>query len=149
MEFNLTTIWFLLGLILVLSEFAVPGVILVFFGVGAWVVATSTYFGITGSLESQVLLFSITSIALLIFLRKWIKGKFYGHVSDEQDLTQNLNEFIGKEVLVKNDVIPGEPGGKVEFKGADWSAVSDEYIQNGKLATITERNGLTLKIKEK
>ena len=145
--FNPTTIWFLLGLILVLLEFAVPGVILVFFGVGAWIVAASTYIGITGSFESQVLLFSITSIALLVFLRKWIKGKFYGHVSDVQDPTRNLNEFIGKSVVVLKDVIPGKPGGKVEFKGATWSAVSDEHIKNGELAFITERDGITLKIK--
>ena len=149
MEFNPTIIWFLLGLILALLEFVVPGVILIFFGVGAWIVAASTYLELTGSFESQVLLFSITSIALLIFLRKWIKGKFYGHVSDVQDLTHNLNEFTGKSVVVIKDVIPGKPGGKVEFKGAEWSAVSDEHIENGEWAIITEVNGITLKIKGK
>ncbi|MBW1855703.1 MAG: hypothetical protein JRJ00_13650 [Deltaproteobacteria bacterium] len=41
--FNPTTVWFVLGLILALSEFAVPGVILIFFGVGAWIVAATTY----------------------------------------------------------------------------------------------------------
>jgi len=149
MEFNPTTIWFLLGLILALLEFAVPGVILIFFGVGAWVVSVSTYLGLTGSFESQVLLFSITSIVLLFSLRRWIKGKFSGHVSDVQDLTQNLNEFVGKSVVVTKDVIPGKPGGKVEFKGATWSADSDEYIKSGDWATITELDGITLKIKRK
>ena len=149
MEFNPTIVWFLLGLILVFLEFAVPGVILIFFGVGAWVVALSTYLRLTGSIESQVLLFTITSIVLLASFRRWIKDKFYGHVSDVQDLTQNLNEFIGKSVVVIKDVIPGKPGGKVEFKGAEWSAVSDEYIKNGEWAIITELNGLTLKIKSK
>jgi len=147
MEFNPTTVWFLLGLILALLEFAIPGVILVFFGIGAWVVAASTYLGLTGSIESQVLLFSIASIVLLFSLRRWIKGKFYGHVSDVQDLTQNLNEFIGKKVLVIKDVIPEKPGGKVEFKGSTWNAVSDEYIKNGDWVTIIETDGITLKIK--
>ena len=147
--FNPTTVWFVLGLILALSEFAVPGVILIFFGVGAWIVAASTYLGLTGSFESQVLLFSISSIAILIFLRKWIKGKYYGHVSDVQDLTQNLDEFTGKSVVVIKDVIPGKPGGTVEFKGSTWSAVSDEYNKNGEFAIITEIDGITLKIKGK
>lgn len=149
MEFNPTTVWFLLGLILVLLEFAVPGVILVFLGAGAWVVAVSTYLGLTGSFESQVLLFSVASIVLLFSLRRWIKGKFYGHVTDVQDPTKNLNEFIGKSVVVIKDVIPGKPGGKVEFKGATWSAVSDEVIKNGDWATIMELDGITLKIKRK
>ena len=147
MEFNPTTVWFLLGLILILLEFVVPGVILVFFGVGAWVVAASTYLGLISSFESQVLLFSIASIVLLFSLRRWIKGKFYGHVTDVQDPTKNLNEFIGKSVVVIKDVIPGKPGGKVEFKGATWSAVSDEVIKNGDWATIMELDGITLKIK--
>lgn len=147
--FNPTIVWFVLGLILTLSEFAVPGVILIFFGIGAWIVAASTYLGLTGSFESQVLLFSISSILLLIVLRKWIKGKFYGHVSDVQDLTQNLDEFTGKNVMVIKDVIPGKPGGTVEFKGSTWSAVSDEYIKNGECAIITEVEGITLKIKRK
>lgn len=149
MKFNPTTIWFLLGLILSLLEFAVPGVILVFFGLGAWIVAVSTYLGLTGSMESQLLLFAVASVVLLISLRKWIKGKFYGHVSDIQDLTQNLNEFTGKSVEVLQDVIPGKPGGKVEFKGTTWSAVSDEHIKNGELAIIQEIDGITLKIKKK
>jgi membrane protein implicated in regulation of membrane protease activity len=149
MDFNPIIVWFLLGLILALLEFAVPGVILIFFGVGAWIVAVSTYLGFTGSIESQVLLFSITSIVLLASLRRWIKGKFYGHVSDVQDPTQNLNEFIGKRVVVIKDIIPGKPGGKVEFKGATWSAVSDEHIKNGEWAIITEIDGITLNIKRK
>jgi membrane protein implicated in regulation of membrane protease activity len=147
--FNPTTVWFVLGLIMALLEFAVPGVILIFFGVGAWIVAASTYFGLTGSFESQMLLFSISSILLFIVLRKWIKGKFCGHVSDVQDLTQNLDEFTGKSVVVIKDVIPGKPGGTVEFKGSTWNAVSDEYIKNGEFAIITEIDGITLKIKRK
>jgi membrane protein implicated in regulation of membrane protease activity len=147
--FNPTTVWFVLGLIMALLEFAVPGVILIFFGVGAWIVAASTYFGLTGSFESQMLLFSISSILLFIVLRKWIKGKFCGHVSDVQDLTQNLDEFTGKSVVVIKDIIPEKPGGAVEFKGSTWNAVSDEYIKNGEFAIITEIDGITLKIKRK
>jgi membrane protein implicated in regulation of membrane protease activity len=117
--------------------------------VGAWIVAVSTYLGLTGSFESQVLLFSISSILLLIFLRKWIKGKFYGHVRDVQDLTQNLDEFTGKTVVVIQDVIPGKPGGTVEFKGSTLTAVSDDHIKSGELAIITKIDGITLKIKRK
>jgi len=35
--FNPTLIWFFIGLVLLIAEFSVPGVILVFFGIGAWV----------------------------------------------------------------------------------------------------------------
>ena len=32
-------IWFLIGLVLLLMEFAIPGLVVLFFGIGAWVVA--------------------------------------------------------------------------------------------------------------
>jgi membrane-bound serine protease (ClpP class) len=149
MLLNPTLIWFLLGLVLAFLEFIVPGVILIFFGVGAWLVALTTYIGLTASLESQLLLFAITSIGLLVLLRQWIKGKFYGHVSDVQDLTRNLDEFTGKSVVVLKDVIPGKMEGAVEFKGARWSAVSEEHIKNGEVAIITELDGITLKIRKR
>ena len=147
--FNPTLLWFFLGLILAFLEFAVPGVILIFFAVGAWIVAVTTYLGLTDSLESQLLLFAIASILLLVLLRKWIKGKFYGHVSDVQDLDKDLDEFTGKSVVVLKDVIPGKMEGVVEFKGATWSAVSEDHIKNGEVGIITDIDGITLKIRKK
>jgi membrane-bound ClpP family serine protease len=147
--FNPTLIWFLLGLSLIFLEFVVPGVILVFFGIGAWAAAATTYLGLTSSLESQLLLFAITSIVLLVLLRKWIKGKFYGHVRAVQDLTKNIDEFRGQSVIVVQDVIPDKMEGAVEFKGARWNAVSDEQIKNGEMAIIKDVDGITLKIQRK
>ena len=147
--FNPILIWFLLGLVLIFLEFVVPGVILVFFGIGACTVAATSYLDLTSSLESQLLLFAITSIVLLVALRKWIKGKFYGHVRAVQDLTKNIDEFTGQNVIVVQDVIPNTMEGAVEFKGARWRAVSDEHIKNGEVAIITGIDGITLKIQRK
>jgi membrane protein implicated in regulation of membrane protease activity len=119
-------------LILAILEFVVPGVILIFFGVGAWITAGATFFDLTASIESQLILFAIASIALLVFLRKWVKGKFFGHVSDVQDPTRNLDEFSGKNVVVMKEVIPGKMGGMVEFKGSTWSAISEELLQRSR-----------------
>ena len=141
-------IWFVIGLLLILAEFAMPGLIIIFFGAGAWIVSAGAYFKWVTSLQSQLLLFCIASILLLIVLRRWVRGKFYGHVSRDQDLNVNLDEFTGKEVLVLQDVIPHKQGGQVELKGATWNAASDELIQAGETATVVELDGLTLKIKK-
>jgi membrane-bound serine protease (ClpP class) len=147
--FNPTLIWFLLGLALILLEFVVPGVILVFFGIGAWAAAVTTYFGLTGSFQSQLMLFAVASILLLVVLRKWIKGKFYGYVADVQDQTQNLDEFSGHRVVVLQDVMPDKMEGAVEFKGARWRAVSDDHIKRGEMAIITGVDGIILKVRKK
>ncbi len=142
-------LWFIAGLILILVEFAMPGLIIIFFGAGAWVVSAAVYLEWTPTLQSQLLLFCIASILLLFALRRWLKDKFHGHVSRNQDLSVNLDEFTGKEVLVLRDVMPGQTGGQAELKGATWNAVSDEPIKAGEIATVSKLDGLTLKIRRK
>jgi membrane-bound ClpP family serine protease len=147
--FNPTLLWFLAGLVLIFLEFVVPGVILVFFGIGAWAAAVTTYFDLTASFQYQLLTFAFSSVALLVVLRRWIKGKFYGHVSDVQDLSKNIDEFTGQSVVVLQDVIPNQMDGAVEFKGARWRAISDEHIKNGEMAVITDIDGIILKVRKK
>lgn len=149
MILNPILIWFLSGLVMAILEFAVPGVILIFFGVGAWIAALTTYLGLTGSFESQLLVFAVSSVLLIVFLRRYIKGKFYGHVSGVQDPDVNLDEFTGKSVIVLEDIIPDRQEGKVEFKGAVWSAVSDEHISKDEPAVITGVDGIILKVKKR
>ncbi|MGD9187562.1 MAG: NfeD family protein [Desulfobacteraceae bacterium] len=141
-------IWFVAGLVMILLEFTQPGLVIVFFGVGAWVVSLLAYLDILETLRSQLLVFGGVSVGLLLALRRWVKDKFYGHVGAKQDLTQNLDEFTGKQVTVLQDVIPGKAGGQVEFKGTSWSAVSDQEVRKGETAVIAEMDGLTLVIKK-
>ena len=37
-------LWFVAGLILILVEFLMPGLIIIFFGAGAWIVSAAAYF---------------------------------------------------------------------------------------------------------
>jgi membrane protein implicated in regulation of membrane protease activity len=148
MSLDPALIWFLVGVGLALLEFAAPGVILIFFGAGAWVVAVTTWIDLTPSLQSQLLVFAIVSAVLLAALRRWISGKFSGHVTGVQDPQANLDEFTDKPVEVLEDVVPGQSGGKVEFKGATWSARSDEMIRTGETAVIERIDGLTLIIRK-
>jgi membrane protein implicated in regulation of membrane protease activity len=141
-------IWFVAGLVMILLEFTQPGLVIVFFGAGAWVVSLLAYLDILETFRSQLLVFGGVSVGLLLGLRRWAKDKFYGHVGAKQDLTRNLDEFTGKQVTVLQDVIPGNVGGQVEFKGTSWSAVSDQEIKKGETAVIAEMDGLTLVIKK-
>lgn len=145
MDLSPEVIWFLVGLALMLLEFAMPGVVLVFFGAAAWVVALTTYMGLTPSTASQLALFSVSTIALLVGLRKWLRNKlFEGHVTGSQNLNLDLDEYTGKHVLVIEDIVPGKAGGKVEFKGANWNATSETPASKGDTVTIKGIDGLTL-----
>lgn len=138
-------VWFVCGVVLVLLEFVVPGVILVFFGLGAWAVTLTTFLGLTQSSGSQLLVFAGASVVLLFALRRYVRTRFSGFVSERQAPDQNLDEFTGKSVAVLEDIAPGKPG-KVEFKGAPWRAESQDTLRQGEMGVIEKADGLTLKI---
>jgi membrane protein implicated in regulation of membrane protease activity len=141
-------IWFLVGLVLLIFEFIIPGLIIGFFGAGAWIVAIiclfSTY--VAGSINAQLIIFIIASVLSLLLLRKWLKGVFIGHTKSQQDLTEDMKEFIGERAVVKEKITP-KAGGKVELHGTNWEAVADEEIAEGAVVEIIAKDNLTLKVK--
>ncbi len=146
MPLNPVVIWFLVGLFFVLSEFMIPGIILVFFGAGAWITALSTQLGLTPGINSQLLLFAATSVTLLVFLRRRFRQGFLGKVSERGLTSDSIDSEVGGKVLVLVDIVPGEKG-TVEFKGASWQALSKVPLTRGSTAIITAHEGITLLIK--
>ena len=138
-------IWFLIGTLLLLAEFAIPGLIVFFFGVGAWIVAGVCLLTDI-SLNMQLGIFIGSSILSLVLLRSWLKGMFVGHVKAKQDLTEDLQEFVGERAVVKETITPKRTG-KVELHGTNWTAEAAEEIAEGAVVEIVGKDSLTLKVK--
>ena len=138
-------IWFLVGLALLIMEFALPGLIIFFFGVGACIVAIIC---LIADIEiiTQLIIFILSSVLSLLCLRKWLKGIFFGHVKAKQDMTEEFREFIGERAVVKEEITP-KAGGKVEFHGTNWAAEADEEIAEGTVVEIIGKDNITLKVK--
>ena len=142
-----TTLWFIAGALLILAEFMVPGVVIVFFGVGALITSLTTWLGLTESLTSQTFMFGASSIVLLFSLRHLVKGWFVGK-SDAQNGVLD-DDFTGREAVVTRD-IPG-PGidGRIEIKGSEWKARSESTIVAGSTVIIESREGLTFQVRNR
>jgi membrane protein implicated in regulation of membrane protease activity len=137
-------LWFIAGLVLLLTELFAPSLILIFFGLGAWVV-TALYLLFNIEFPTQLIVFAVSSIMLLVFLRKKLKPVFLGYVSSKQNSGQNMDDFFEKEAVVMARIEPGKPG-KVEFNGVAWDAVSDSSIDVDTRVKIIDRSGLKLKV---
>ena len=138
-------IWFLVGLALLIIEFMLPGLIIAFFGVGAFVVGIVCL--ITDiSVEVQLIIFIVASVLSLLCLRSWLKGIFIGHVKGRQDMTEDLKEFVGERAVVVEKISP-KVGGKVEFHGTNWTAEADAEIAKGTAVEVIGKDSLTLKVK--
>ena len=136
------TLWFLIGAALLLSEFIVPGLVVAFFGIGAWITAVLTWMGVIEDPSLQAIVFAVSSVVVLLLLRRYFKAWFSGGESSGGDSLDD--EFIGKEVRVLQEIPGGHELGKVELKGAEWRALSDEPISAGGLARVIELKDLTL-----
>ncbi len=138
-------IWFLVGIALLIMEFMAPGLIIAFFGAGACLVAIVCLFADI-SLNTQLIIFIVSSVLLLIVLRKRLKGIFTGHIKSKQEMTEDISELVGERAVVTSAITP-EANGKVELHGTDWQGQSDEEIAEGTAVEIVSKDGLTLKVK--
>ncbi|MEN8204167.1 MAG: NfeD family protein [Bacteroidota bacterium] len=135
-------IWFLVGLGLLLLELVLPGLVILFFGAGAWV--TALVCALTDiNLNVQILIFLVASLLGLALLRKYLKNRFFSR--KETEAQDQLEEFIGRKAKAVNDFKDG--AGKVEFKGTRWSARCSEAVSKGQWLTIVSKDSLILKVK--
>jgi membrane protein implicated in regulation of membrane protease activity len=143
---DLTTpslLWFLAGIVLFLLEMAVPGFILFFFGVGAWVAALGSLL-FTVSLEGQILVFIVSSVLSLLVLRRFVKTAFTGD-SAGAGVDMPL-AATGELVEVLADIEPAREG-KIKYSGTTWRARSETRISVGEVAEVVEQDGLVMVVK--
>lgn len=142
--FTPPVVWFLIGFAFLLLEFVLPGLILFFFAVGAWIVAIILLFTPL-PINAQLLIFIATSVFTILLFRKWLKTLLW-HRKDSQELLEE--EFLGRTALAITNILPGE-NGKVDFKGTTWDAMSEDIILQGNNVTITGNDSILLIVKLK
>lgn len=142
---NPSIIWFVIGFILILMEFATPGLVTLFFGIGAWIVAILILF-FDFSVDMQLIIFIAISVISLIFLRKHFKKLFQKKLDKNQFGPDGLEEFIGHQAVVIKEITP-KTSGKVEFRGTSWKAVSSEHLKKNTPVKIVKKDNITLVVK--
>jgi membrane protein implicated in regulation of membrane protease activity len=135
--------WLVLGLVLVVSEMATAGgFYIIFFGIGALAVGILAGFNLAGPPWMQLLLFSLISVASLVLFR----GKLLKTVQTDPQLP-TVDLLVGEVAVAAEDLAPGAMG-RVELRGAAWSARNDAtvFVARGARCRVTRIDGLTLHI---
>lgn len=143
--FTPQVIWFIIGVILLVLELALPGLIVMFFGIGAWITALAIILFHPG-INTQLLIFVVSSVLSLLIFRRYLQKTFF---SENRDNTNSLEEeFIGKTAIAEIDLISGIRG-KVSFKGTTWPAICDTDVSAGEQVIIKEKDSITLLVTKK
>lgn len=140
-------LWFVVGLVLLISELMLPGFVIVFFGIGAWITAALVAFGLLPGFNAQLLVFLIASLLSLVLFRKRGKKYFEGDVSRTMKPGEVFDSISGQRAVAISPITPNIPGGQVEFHGTPWSAESDVPIAAGQAVEIVEQKSLVLRVK--
>ncbi|MBP7763665.1 MAG: NfeD family protein [Syntrophaceae bacterium] len=140
-SFSPALVWAVLGLVLLITELATATFILCFIGLGALLVALTTWLGLTPSLSSQLLVFTVSSLLLLFLLRKTAKKLFAGQADAPPD-------YAEQKVQVVRTIPPGGEGA-IAYRGSEWIAFSDapEPIPEGAAVRIETIEGIRVKVK--
>ena len=137
--------WFFIGLAFLLLELVIPGFVIIFFGIGAWITSLVCLIANPG-LDLQIIIFSVTSILSLLLFRKMLAKKFFKEGGDSPETL--ADEFLGKDAVAKEAIKSGEKG-KVEFKGTLWTATAVDDIKAGQTVIITEKESINFIVKPK
>ncbi|MDP2809644.1 MAG: NfeD family protein [Rhodocyclaceae bacterium] len=136
--------WAVAGIVLILAELAVPAFVLVWFGLGALVVALIVALVAIG-LTAQLAAWLAVSLA---FVGLWFKVFKPG--SHKTRIGMSDANVIGEIGLLARDVAPFEKG-EVRFQkpilGADaWPCIADEAIKTGERVRVVDVEGSFLKV---
>lgn len=141
-------IWFLAGIAVILTELAVPGFVIIFFGLGCLGAALVAAI-VPDAYSSQLATFLIVSLTSLVTLRKMAMRIFVGRSEGSQsDDTGNVS--VGTRIKIDQDIEPGREA-RVRYRGTLWTALSEDRIPAGSEAEIVgvdkaNRSCLRLKV---
>jgi len=138
-------IWFVIGFILFVLELVMPGFVIFFFGIGAWVTSLMCLIFEPG-INLQVFVFILFSVIALITLRKSLAKKFFAS-KDVPGMDMD-DDFTGNTALALNSFGPGETG-RVEYRGSSWQASSTSAIKKGQEVVIKSKKNIKLIVEPK
>ena len=138
---TITWLWLLGGIILLASELLLPGLVAMFLGLGAMVVALLRWLDLIDSLAYSFTAWFVSSLAFIVFLRSTLQR----FVPSETSFTplEEDSDLFGAVAEVVETVSSSHTDGRISFRGTTWPATSDAAeIPPGSKVTILFRENL-------
>ena len=131
-------IWFLVGIAFLIAEFIMPTFIMFFFAIGAVIVSIVTAcFDL--SINSQIILFALSSVISLVLLRNYMKNIFKGNESKGEDKYFDNSIDSNKNIAIVSKTIEPNSFGEIKYKGTFYKAQSENSIDEGKKVKIVSK----------
>lgn len=140
----LTIFWLILVAVMLVIEIFTLGLTTIWFSLGA--VAAAIAAGVGAPLWLQILLFSVVSVLIMLLVRP-----FAMRVMDKNRTKTNIEDVIGGQAEVIEDIDNQKEQGRVRFRGVEWMARScdGDSIASGEVVTVEAVSGVKLLVAAK
>jgi len=139
---TITWIWIIGGIVLMVLELLVPGLIIVFFGAAALLVGLLNWLGFIESLSTSFGIWIALSLVLVVIFRNFAV-KLFPSESNYQLVEEDV-DAIGSIVEVVSTVHEDNNSGRIMYNGTSWQAVSNNgTIEKGQKAKLVHRDNIS------
>ena len=145
MDINITIVWLVFLVILIVIELITMGLTTIWFAGGALAAALVSLPGTPVVL--QVIVFLIVSLVLLFFTRP-VAVKYF----NKDRVRTNIEGMIGRQAIVVSEINNVEGIGQVNTGGMEWSARSSYHnvvLPVGAVVTVLGVDGVKLIVEER
>ena len=142
---NMTVIWLVMLVALVVTELLTMGLTTVWFAGGALVATLASLLHLPVIL--QIILFLVVSALLLYFTRP-VAVKYF----NKDRVRTNAESLVGRQAIVISEIDNLQGIGQVNVGGMEWSArtkTDDEKLPVGAVVIVLAINGVKLIVEEK
>ncbi len=140
--------WFIVGVLMMIVELFIPGVFIVWIGIGALLTGIVVSFFRELPMSYQLLIFAGFS-TISVFLGWFAYGKAFG-VSEKEKypfLNQGAKEYIGKSFPLVTPIEDGQ--GQVKIGDSVWPVKADKPLKSGEMVTVDRVDGIVLHVSKK
>ena len=139
----MTIFWLVVVALMLVIEIFTMGLTTIWFSLGAVAAAIATALG--APLWVQILLFSVVSVLIMLLVRP-----FAVKVMDKSRTRTNIEEVIGEQAEVIEDIDNQRERGKVRYRGVEWMARSADgnKIAAGEMVMVESVAGFKLIVRK-
>lgn len=136
--------WLILGVLLIVLEIFVPGVVFLWVGIAAVVTGLVAWLAPDLAVQWQVILFAALSVASVLSGRAWLRG--HSTPSDHPTLNRRGEQYVGRHFKLAAAIEGGF--GKITVDDSTWK-VAGEDMPEGTQVEVTGVDGTVLKVERR
>ena len=122
--------WWALAAVMLIFEMLLPGVVFLFLSVGAAIAGMLLVLEPEMSIEMQLVVFAVVSVASAAGLRPWLRG-LQGKRSNDPNLNARGDAMIGKVLVLDQPILRGR--GRVILGDGSWTVTGPDMVAGAKV----------------